>query len=80
MPYTFNPAAVKKLREGLGLSISEFAERIGISRQAAYELESCDSEKRPNIRTIEKIMSVFRASPLVFFVDDHACVQDHKSI
>ncbi len=79
MSYAFDPSAIKRLRESLGLSIPEFAEKIGISKQAGYDLESCDPEKRPNVRTLEKLMSVFGASPMVFFVNNGACVQGNIS-
>lgn len=80
MSYVFNPKAVTRLRESLGLSIPEFAEKIGISRQGGYDLESCDPEKRPNVRTLEKLMSVFNASPMIFFADDSACMQEKSPI
>ncbi len=69
MVHVFDPGSVKKLRESLGLSVAEFADSLELSRQIIYDLESGDCEKKPNVRTLEKIMEKFGANPMIFFVD-----------
>lgn len=50
-------AALRLIREGRGLSASEFAKLIGLTRQAVSILESGSAV--PTIPTLEKVASVF---------------------
>ncbi len=75
MAYIFDPSSIKRIRKGLGLSIGEFAEKLEISRQSVYDMESGGCEKRPNIKTLEKIMKTFNAHPMAFFIDNKNCLK-----
>jgi len=48
---------LRRLRESLGLTVDEFAERAGISRQSLYLLEAARTFPRPE--TLDKIAKAF---------------------
>lgn len=61
----FDSTKMKQLREGKGLSKSEFAKRINCTRQQVITWESGDSE--PRISTLLKICTIFQV-PTSFFI------------
>lgn len=55
----FRQSQIKALREGLGLSQEEFAQRLGVSKQSVsqWELE----QTKPTVDTITRIVNEFGA-------------------
>ena len=66
--------SIKELRESLGLTMSQFADKLGISRQHVYILER--GAHNPTTKTLENIMNVFNLDPGYFFELNHACVHN----
>lgn len=65
---TFQPNRISALRQGLGLSVEEFAERLGVSRQTVYDWES--GEREPSLANLLKIVNITRAKLENFFTSD----------
>jgi Zn-dependent peptidase ImmA (M78 family)/transcriptional regulator with XRE-family HTH domain len=61
-----NPRKIKEARIARGLTMSELAEQIGVTRQAISQYEKGDAQ--PSALTLIKMMQVLRF-PLTFFVD-----------
>ena len=62
MQYRFD--SISRLRSGLGLSQAEFAKQLGVDRQRISQLENDNT--KPNVATLEKIMTIFRVKPDFF--------------
>ena len=63
----FDPDSIRKLRRKLGLTKAEFGRKIKMSRQYVHQLET--GSRRPNVRTLERIIEAYRVRPEIFFVD-----------
>jgi transcriptional regulator with XRE-family HTH domain len=61
----FKADQLRALREGLGFSQSEFAERLGVSRQAVNSWEAQETE--PSIQNLLKIVNLTGAKLESFF-------------
>jgi transcriptional regulator with XRE-family HTH domain len=57
---------IKELRLQTGLTVSEFARKMGTTRQKVLLWE--EGLTRPNISSLEKICSAFDVEPGYFFV------------
>ena len=53
-------ARLRELRIKTGLSVSELAERAGVSRQHVRDLEMTYPQKRATIETVEKLANGLR--------------------
>lgn len=73
----YNPAAIKMLREAMGLSQAKFAKRLGITRQQQHQIESGDH--MPNVSTLNKIIKEFGVDPKIFFYQDRECMHIHDN-
>lgn len=62
---------IKKLREDLGLTQEEFGERLGVTRQAIYQIEK--GLRTPGIKFIVKASEVFNV-PISYFLDEESLV------
>lgn len=64
----YDPSAIRRLRESLGLTLRQFGMQIGATRQYVEQLEKgiC----RPGVRTLERFMQLFQVTESYFFVDD----------
>jgi len=56
---------IKVIREASGLSQAEFAEIIGVTRQAIYLIE--EKNNIPSTETIQAIIDKFHSKPEIFF-------------
>ncbi len=72
--FCYKKNCIKILRESLELTQTEFAERLGVERARAFQLES--PSLKPNVSTLEKIMQTFKVKPDFFFeeINDNANV------
>ena len=61
----YDKTSIRALREKKGLTVREFADMLGYSRQHAYAAEK--SPGIPNFKTIIKLSNTFGV-PLYFFV------------
>lgn len=61
----------KKLREEIGLSQEEFGEKLGVTRQAIYQIEK--GLRTPSIKFIKKASDTFNVS-ISYFLDDESFV------
>ena len=61
----FRPDQIKELREGLGLTQQEFADRIGVAKQSVSSWETGTSE--PSISSLLRIVNTCGAKLLSFF-------------
>ncbi len=59
----------KKLREEAGLSQEEFGEKLGVTRQAIYQIEK--GLRTPGIKFIKKTSDVFNV-PISYFLDEES--------
>jgi transcriptional regulator with XRE-family HTH domain len=64
---TFNPDQIRALREGLGLSQAEMADRINVTKQAVSSWELGDSV--PSIDNLLRFVNVTGAKLDSFFVE-----------
>jgi len=67
VPVSFRAGQIRDLREGLGLSQQEFADRIGVTKQSVSSWETGTSE--PSIENLLKIVNVTGAKLDSFFVE-----------
>lgn len=77
MYYDFD--SIKKLRQGLNLTQSEFASILKVDRQRIGQLEN--DKVKPNVATLEKIMDAFKVRPDFFFkhINDNVNVIHHSN-
>lgn len=61
----------KKLREELGLTQEEFGEKLGVTRQAIYQIEK--GLRTPGIKFIVKASEIFNV-PISYFLDEESLV------
>lgn len=66
----FNAEQIRSLREGLGLSQQEFAERIGVSKQAVSQWEA--GVTAPSIENLLRVVNVTGAKLESFFAGARA--------
>lgn len=60
---------MKKLRESVGMSQEQLADRFGVTKVTISNLESGKSPLR--IKHIEQLASIFNVSPISIIEDDH---------
>jgi transcriptional regulator with XRE-family HTH domain len=65
-PLKFNAVRIRALREGLGDTQQEFAERLGVTKQAVSSWEN--GETAPNLENLLRIVNVTGARLESFFV------------
>ncbi len=63
----FNYGAIKALRDTLGLTQQQFADKIGASCQSVSQWESETQPQRPSSAMQGKIMEAFGAKPEFFW-------------
>jgi len=64
---TFKPDQIRALREGLGDNQQEFAQRVGVSKQAVSQWESGATE--PTIENLLRMVNVTGAKLESFFAE-----------
>jgi transcriptional regulator with XRE-family HTH domain len=64
--YSPNKWAIRNLRVGLGLTLAEFARALDISPQLANSLDKGACGVTQDMQA--KIISIFNASPSIFFI------------
>lgn len=64
----FRPDQIKELREGLGLTQQEFADRIGVAKQSVSSWENGVAE--PSITSLLRIVNTCGAKLGSFFAAD----------
>ena len=70
----YDPDSIRRLRRNLGLTKREFGEKIGIAKQYVHSLEM--GRRRPNVRTLEKIMAAYGVESGIFFAPSPASAQE----
>ncbi|MFH1090988.1 MAG: helix-turn-helix transcriptional regulator [Pseudomonadota bacterium] len=73
----YDPDSIRRLRRHLGLTKREFGEKIGMTKQYVHSLEL--GLRRPNVRTLEKIMAAYQVEAQIFFGPCPASAQEHDN-
>lgn len=63
--WVYDHGAIKELRKRLGLSQSQFAERLGLQKQQVSRYERGDTI--PSVTLIASMCTAFEVSPTTFF-------------
>lgn len=66
----FDNSKIREQRESMGLTQSEFGRPMGMKAQYVQYLE--DGPTKPNVRTLERIMTTYGVPPEYFFVGERA--------
>jgi transcriptional regulator with XRE-family HTH domain len=74
----FDNSKIRELRESKGLSLSEFGRPLGMKAQQVQGLEA--GPGKPNVRTLERIMSTYGVPPEYFFVGEVARMRAKTAI
>jgi transcriptional regulator with XRE-family HTH domain len=58
---------IRSIRESLGLTQTQFAEKLGMTSPAISQIES--GKRKPAYDTIKKMIEVFNLNPKVLFLN-----------
>jgi DNA-binding transcriptional regulator YiaG len=62
MLFMFTPKQIEEIRQALGLTVAEFAERLGVDRNAVYLWES--GQRHPRYETLLTLNRLAKAAGL----------------
>lgn len=69
---------IKEIRERLGLTQQQFADKLGIEKSYVGRLEI--GERNPGKKTMERIYKAFNIDPAVFFPEFHVKDEEGRTI
>lgn len=70
----YNPDAIRGLRRELGLTKADFGRKLGVTKQYVHQLEL--GQRKPNVRTLERIMEAYGVESALFFAPVPASAQE----